>query len=84
MTKHKHTQWQYTFAHIVLYLVAQTCLTLCNLMDYRLPSSSVHGDSPDKNTEVGCHALLHEIFLTQGLNSGPQHCRQMLYHLSHQ
>ena len=25
-------------------------------------------DSPDKNTEVGCQALLQEIFLTQGSN----------------
>ena len=84
MTKHKHTQWQYTFAHIVLYLVAQTCMTLCNLMDYRPPSSSVHGDSPDKNTEVGCHALLQGIFPTQGSNPGFPHCRWILYHLSHQ
>ena len=25
-------------------------------------------DSPGKNTEVGCHLLLQEIFLTEGLN----------------
>ena len=30
--------------------------------------SSVHGDSLGKNTEVGCHALLQGIFLTQALN----------------
>ena len=41
-------------------------------------------DSPSKNTGVGCHFLLHGIFPTQGLNSGLQHCRQILYHLSHQ
>ena len=34
-------------------------------MDHSLPGSSVHGDSPGKNTGVGCHALLQEIFLTQ-------------------
>ena len=28
-------------------------------MDYSLPGSSVHGDSPGKNTGVGCHFLLH-------------------------
>ena len=27
---------------------------------------SAHGDSPGKNTEVGCHALLQGIFPTQG------------------
>ena len=41
-------------------------------------------DSPGKNTGVGCHALLEGIFLTQGLNPGLRHCRQILYHLSHQ
>ena len=33
---------------------------------------------------VGCHSLLQGIFLTQGLNPGLLHCRQILYHLSHQ
>ena len=46
--------------------------------------SSVHGDSPGKNTGVGCYTLLQGIFPTQGSNPGPPHCRQILYHLSHQ
>ena len=33
-------------------------------MDCSLPGSSVHGDSPGKNTEVDCHALLQGIFPT--------------------
>ena len=33
-------------------LVTQLCLTLCDLMDYSPPGSSVHGDSPSKNTRV--------------------------------
>ena len=37
-----------------------------------------------KNTGVGCHSLLQEIFPTQGLNLGLLRCRQILYHLSHQ
>ena len=41
-------------------------------------------DSPGKNTGVGCHFLLQEIFQTQRLNPGLLHCRQTLYHLSHQ
>ena len=41
-------------------------------------------DSLGKNTGVGCHSLLQEIFLTQGLNPGLLHCRQILYRLSHQ
>ena len=45
--------------------------------------SSVHGDSPSKNTRVGCPALLQGIFPTQGLNPVLPHCRWILYHLSH-
>ena len=65
-------------------LITQSCLTLCNPMDCSPPSSSVHADSPGKNTGVGCHALLQGIFLTQGLNPGLLYCRQIVYHLSHQ
>ena len=64
-------------------LVAQLCPTLCNPKDCSLPSSSVHGDSPGKNTGVDCHALLQGIFPTQGSNAGLLHCRQILYHLCH-
>ena len=70
--------------HAVLWLVTQSCPTLCNLMACSPLGSSVHGDSPGKNTEVGCHALLQEIFPTQGLNPGLPHCRWIPYHLSHQ
>ena len=42
-------------------LVAQLCLTLCNLMGCSPADSPVHGDSPDKNTGVGCHALRQGI-----------------------
>ena len=41
-------------------------------------------NSLGKNTGVGCHFLLQGIFPTQGSNPGLLHCRQMLYHLSHQ
>ena len=33
---------------------------------------------------MGCHSLLQGIVLTQGSNLGLLHCRQILYHLSHQ
>ena len=41
-------------------------------------------NSLGKNTGVGCHYLLQGIFLTQGLNPGLLHCRQIPYCLSHQ
>ena len=78
----------YLLFHIMLAcLVAQLCPTLCDSMDCNPPGSSVHGDSPGKNTGVECQALLQGIFPTQGVNLcllcllG---CRQILYPLSHQ
>ena len=74
---------QSTYCH-VLCLVAQSCPTFCNPMNCSRPGSSVHGDSPSKNTGMGCHALPEGIFPTQRSNPGLLHCRWILYHLSHQ
>ena len=41
-------------------------------------SASVHGDSPGKDTGVGCHALLQGISPPQGSDLGFLHCRQTL------
>ena len=68
----------------MLCLVAQSCLTFCEPMDCSPPGSSVHENSPGKNTGVGCHALLQGIFPAQGLNPGLPHCRWILYQLTHQ
>ena len=51
-----------------MHLVAQSCPTLCNSVDCSPQGSSVHGNFPGKNTGVGCHFLLHGIFLTEGTN----------------
>ena len=63
---------------VVLCLAAQSCPTLCNPMDCSPSGSSIHGHSPGKNTGVGCHALC------MSMNPGLQHCRRILYCLSHQ
>ena len=63
---------------------AQSPPTLCSPLDCSPSSSSVHGDSRGKNTEVGCHAFLQGIIPIQGLNPHLLHCKQILYHLSHQ
>ena len=86
--------WHYCSLHLscyikvlvvcVLCVVAQLCLTLCNPMECNPQGSFVHGDSQGKNTGVGFHALLQEIFPTKGLNPGLLHCRWILYQLSHQ
>ena len=44
----------------------QSRLTLCDPVDHSLLLRP--RDSPGKNTGVGCHYLLHRIFLTQGSN----------------
>ena len=63
--------------------VAQSCPTLCNPMDCSPPGSSVHGILQTRILECG-YSLLQEIFPTQGSSLGVLHCRQILYHLSHQ
>ena len=78
---HTHPQ---THTYAVLCLVAQLCPNLCDPMICSPPGSSIHGDSPGKNTGVGCHALLQGIFPTQESNLGLLHSRQIFYHLSHQ
>ena len=72
------------FNHSLLYVshsVVSNFLQPHGLQSARLLCS---WDSPGKNTGVGCHSLLQGIFLTQGLNTGLLHCRQILYHLKHQ
>ena len=60
-------------------LFTQSCLILFDPMDCSRQDPPVHG----KNNGMGCHSLLQGIFPTQGSNSGLQHCRRILYHLSH-
>ena len=67
----------------VLCLVAQLCPSLVTTwtVAHQVP---VQGDSPCKNTGVGCCALLQGTFPTQGLNLGLPQGRWILYRLSHQ
>jgi len=58
-------------------LVAQSCPTLCDSMDYSPPGSSVLGILQARMLEWVAIPFSRGIFLTQGLNPG-------LYHLSHQ
>ena len=56
--------------------------TLYSPIDCSPPDSSVHGILQARI--LGSHSLLQGIFPTQGLKPGLLHCRQILYHLSHQ
>ena len=53
-------------------------------MNCSLPGSSVCGILRARILRWVSHCLLQGIFSTQGSNLGLLHCRQTLYHLSHQ
>ena len=50
------------YAYGYVCMCDQSCLTLCDPMDCSPPGSSVHGDSPGKNTGVGYHGLLQGFY----------------------
>ena len=58
--------------------VAQSCLTLCDLIDY-----TVHGILQARILESVAFPFSRGIFPTQGSNPGLPHCRQILYQLGH-
>ena len=83
----KHCIWIYSISMTVIIFwpskvkeKVKSCPTLFDPMNCSL----CPWDSPGKSTGVDCHFLLQEIFPTQISNPGLPHCRQMLYHLSHQ
>ena len=70
-------------------LLVQVCYLLCRVQLFATLWTVAHRllcpwNSPGKNTGVSSHSLLQRIFLTQGLNPGLLHCRQIVYCLSHQ
>ena len=70
--------------------VAQSCLTLCNPMDYmrererERERENIYIYSAEQNTGMGSLSLLQQIFPTQEVNRGLLHCRWILYQLSYQ
>ena len=65
-------------------LVTQLYPTICGPIDYSPSSSYVNWISQARILEVGCHSLPQGLFQTHASNPGFLHCRQILYHLSHQ
>ena len=64
-------------------LDAYLCLTLCDLMNYRSPGSSVHGISQARILEWVAISSSRESFQPQGSNPhllSLLHCRRILYH----
>ena len=64
-----------------VYLVAQSCPTLCDPMDYSCQAPLSIG-YPGKQTRASCHFLL-QICLTQRLNLCPLHWQVDSLPLSH-
>ena len=73
--------------------LAIRCVCVCELLSrvrlFETPWTVAAGllcpwNSPGKNTGMGSHSFLQGIFPTQGSNPGFLHCRQILYHLTHQ
>ena len=58
-------QWEYL--HDPQVKLLQSCPTVYHPMDCSPPGFSVLGDSPGKDTGVGCHVLLQSFFPTQEL-----------------
>ena len=56
-------------------LVVGSCPTLCDLMDYSPPGSTVHEISQARILEWVAVPIFRGIFLTQGSNLGLLHCR---------
>ena len=50
----------------------------------KVTSFQLKKQKQNKNTRVGSYSLLQAIFPIQRLNLGLLHCRQILYHQSHQ
>ena len=77
-----HLGWDY-FVWVWV-KAAQSCLTLCDAMDYIACQASLSMEFSRQDTEVDSCSLLQGIFPTQGLNSDLLDWGQILYHLSHQ
>ena len=73
----------YIYIHIYGNIVVMLCV---GKVKVKIAQScpTLPWDSLGQNTGVGCHSLLQGIFPTQGLTPDLPHCRQILYHLSHQ
>ena len=64
--------------------VIQSCSTLCHPMDCSLPGSSIHGIFQARILKWVVISFSRSSRTRPGLNPGLPHCRQTLYHLSHQ
>ena len=79
----KWYKWLYVWSGTEV-LVPQSCPALCNHMDCSPPGFSVPGILQARVLEGVAVLYSRGVFLTQGSNLHLLHCRQILYHLSHE
>ena len=70
--------------HCIVYLKATMRVDLKHTYHNNNKMIIIKGDSPSKNTGVGCHALLQRIFPNKWSNPGLPLCRWILYWVSQQ
>ena len=80
-TESKIKQPWFLLSRITRAFVLSSSVVLDSLWPHGLYSP---WNSPGQNTGVGSHSLLQGFFPSQGSNPGLLHCREILYHLSHQ
>ena len=71
----------YSWNILVKVLVAQSCPTLCNPMDWSLSGFSVHGILQARILKWVAIPFSRGSFWPRDLNEGLRHCRQSLYQL---
>ena len=82
---HYQSRLLITLPHLYcLLLTAQSCLILCNSVDCSPPGSSVHGILQARILEWVAIPFFRGSSRPRDLYLGLLHCRQVLYHLSHQ
>ena len=74
----------HTLSFIFSLLVAQSCPTLCNPVDYSLPGSSVHGILQARILRWVAILFYRGSSRSRDRTPSLPHCRKILYCLSHQ
>ena len=75
--------WSLALYDLNMKVSTQSCPTLCDPVTVACQAPLSMEFSRQKYW-LGSHSLLQGIFLTQGSHPGLLHCKEILYHLSHQ
>ena len=79
-----HNRKKYKKECVCIYIYVCVCVCVKGKLLSRVWLFETPWNSPGQNTGVDSLSLLQGMFPTQGSKPGLPHCRQRLYHLSHQ